>query len=190
MCWQSHSGATEPWGWWLGGWGATDSEEERKGTVPERAEDKKRQIEIEIERCGVRGYGPLCPAGDYRWPSELNQNCADCQGMGSATHRVPHERGVRLAQREEAEGEGCSHRVKIAFKWVFEISKNKLPLKKLNRQLIWELDGGQVKSCPLPPFLLISASSIPWHHSFSHSLTFTHRHEHWHASRYCTNTWV
>lgn len=67
---------------------------------------KKRQIESEIERCGVRGYGPLCPAGDYRWPSELNQNCADCQGMGSATHRVPHERGVRLAQREEAEGEG------------------------------------------------------------------------------------
>lgn len=60
------------------------------------------------------GYRPLCPAGDYRWPSELNQNCADCQGMGSATHRVPHKRGVRLRQREEAEGKGCSHRV--AFK--------------------------------------------------------------------------
>lgn len=77
---------------------------------------KDMQIESEIERGGVRGYGPVCPAGNYRWPSELNQNCADCQRMGSATHRVPHERGVRLAQREEAEGESCSHRVKIAFK--------------------------------------------------------------------------
>lgn len=48
--------------------------------------------------------------GDYRWHSELNQNCADCQGMGSATHRVPQEsgRGVagmgeRLAPAEEAQ---------------------------------------------------------------------------------------
>jgi len=64
----------------------------------------------------VWDYEPLCPAGDYRWPSELNQNCADCQGIGSATHQVPHERGVTLAQRDEAEGEGCSRTVKIAFK--------------------------------------------------------------------------
>lgn len=90
---------------------------------------KKKGRQSEIEKCGVQGYVPLCPAGDYRWHSELNQNCADCQGMGSATHWVPQERGVRLAPREQAEGEGCSHRVKIAFKWVFEISKNKLPLK-------------------------------------------------------------
>ena len=86
------------------GRGAADSEEERKGRLRRERREKERQIDSEIERCGATG--PLCPAGDYRWPSELNQNCADCQGMGSATHRVPHERGVRLAQREEAEGEG------------------------------------------------------------------------------------
>lgn len=127
-CVDSSTGSTE-----LGGsevvWGAADSEEERKGRVQREHRKKERQIESEIEKCSVRGYGPLCPAGDYRWHSELNQNCADCQGMGSATHRVPQERGVRLAPREGAEGEGCSHRVKIAFKWVFEISKNILPLK-------------------------------------------------------------
>ena len=108
------------------------------------------QIESWIWRCGAQGDGPLCPAGDYRWPSELNQNCADCQGMGSATHRVPHERGGNTSAAGGGRSRGLqTHTAKIAFKWVFEISKNKLPLKKLNRQLIWGLDGGQVKSCPL-----------------------------------------
>ena len=101
-------------GGWADGGLLIVKKKEKVGSWESRG--KERNIENEIERCGVQGYGPLCPAGDYRWPSELNQNCADCQGMGSATHRVPHERWVRLPQREEAEGEGCSHRVKIAFK--------------------------------------------------------------------------
>lgn len=144
-------------------------------------------------RCGTWGYRPVCPAGDYRWLSELNKNSADCQGMGSVTHRESHKSGVTVAQREDTEGEGCNHRVKIAFKWVFEISKNKLPLKKLNRQLICGLDGGQVQSCPVPPFLFISTSSIPWHHSFSHIsffLTHTLSQTHQHTCSYCTDTWV
>lgn len=101
--------ATEPGGSWVGVGGESGGlliVKKKEKVRSRESKGKKRQIESEIERCGVRGYGPLCPAGDYRWPSELNQNCADCQGMGSATHRVPHERGVRLAQREEAEGEG------------------------------------------------------------------------------------
>lgn len=153
------------------GWGNAETDKERKSRS---WEEKKSRLRV---RCGMWGYRPVCPAGDYRWLSELNQNCADCQGMGSVTHREPHKRGVTLAQREDTEGEGCNHRVKIAFKWVFEISKNKLPLKKLNRQLICGLDEGQVQSCPPLSFLFISASSIPWHHSFSHIwFPFSHSH--------------
>lgn len=157
------------------GWGNAETDKERKSRS---WEEKKSRLRV---RCGMWGYRPVCPVGDYRWLSELNQNCADCQGMGSVTHREPHKRGVTLAQREDTEGEGFNHRVKIAFKWVFEISKNKLPLKKLNRQLICGLDEGQAQSCPPLSFLFISASFLPWHHSFSHiwfpfSHTFTHRH--------------
>lgn len=54
------------------------------------------------------GYEPLCPAGDYRWPSELNQNCADakkralrhigCHMRGGCDWR----RGKRLTARAAA----------------------------------------------------------------------------------------
>lgn len=50
-----------------------------------------------IEMYIMRGWRPLCPAGDYRWRSELNQNCADCQGKGSASQRVPQEREEKAA---------------------------------------------------------------------------------------------
>lgn len=51
--------------------------------------------------------------------------------MGFATHWVPYKKagGGHRRRGGYAEGEDCRRTVKMAFKWVFEIPKNKLPLK-------------------------------------------------------------
>lgn len=131
-----------------------DSEEERKGKVLREQRERKADRELVIEVWCVGLWASVSCRGlqmALRIKSKLcwlprNGLC----DTSSATWGGGEGGGATLAQREEAEGEGCSHTLKIAFKWVFEISKNKLPLKKLNRQLIRGLDGDQVKSCPLP----------------------------------------
>lgn len=104
-----------------GGWakngvgGIAHSEEERKGTVPREPREQKADRELDIE-VWLAGLWASVSCRGLQMALRIKSNCADCQGMGSVTHPVPHERGVTLAQREEAEGESRRHTVKIAFK--------------------------------------------------------------------------
>lgn len=106
-------GLTEVWG------GQLDSSEgllivNKKEKVEPR-ESRGKDGECDRKKYSMWGCRPLCPAGDYRWRSELNQNCADCQGMGSASRRVTQGRRGRPPQREQGLQPQFENRFQMSF---------------------------------------------------------------------------
>lgn len=168
MCWHSHKGVKELRVRWMDGRETADS----KGggaQCPKRALEKKGRYS-QIYRCGM-----------------VLRASVSCRGLQMALRIkwklcwLPRNRlwdtlgatweGLRLAQGEEAEGKGCSHRVKIAFIWVFEISKNKLPLKKKNSMDSWYARWMRASLKVTPPFFFVAVFSVTYFLYLSHILS-------------------
>lgn len=139
-------------------------------------------MESEMEKCGTRGYGPLCPAGGLQMALRIKSKLCwlprnglcDTSGATGERERCGEE------GRETGPGGGGSSQKAAA-------TERKSPsnefLKYLKINCLWKKkkkkaqqtadmqawNGGQVKSCPLPPFVLIWASLTPFGSVFSRS---------------------
>lgn len=100
-CMRCTDSPTEGWmslgvGGWMGRGGLLIVKKKEKVRSWER-NWKERQIKREIERCGCVGLRASVSCRGLQMALRIKSKLCWCQETGSATHRVPHERGVRLA---------------------------------------------------------------------------------------------
>lgn len=108
--------------------GLIDSgEEKRRKKGPERSvkQEKKikneRLMETEMEKYGMQGYGLLCPAERLQMALRIKSKSVLTAKEWVLRHIRCHSRvgEVDWPQWRRLKSKGCSHRVEIAFKWLF-----------------------------------------------------------------------
>lgn len=93
----------------------------RRDQSNKKKKKKRRLMETEMEKYGMQGYGLLCPAERLQMALRIKSKSVLTAKEWVLRHIRCHSRvgEVDWPQWRRLKSKGCSHRVEIAFKWLF-----------------------------------------------------------------------